>query len=197
MNTDAILDALRAEVPVEIYRRNEYELLRSQQRGSCVQATRMGIEALRYFGVHAKPLVTLLMVGNAAWVDWMADPDRSPDNWPDDVWSVGTDPVPGKERGYPAHLVIEIDGMLLDLDTRFAARPEKGIHVPDTLYLPIRPEGMSPDLLAGTPLDEGGIALYRPHTPKVDFHASGAWKDSRKWSGPVIRRMRERLNHAA
>jgi hypothetical protein len=186
-----VLDALRAEVPVEIYRRNEYEVLRASARGSCVQATRMGIEALKYFGVKAKPLVTLAITGNAAWVEWVKLEDPTAP-WSDEVWSVGTDPKqkPG-ERGYPAHLVIEIDGQLLDLDAGFCARPEKGIHVPDTVLLPLTAHGAAMDLA------EGGVLLYRYHTPTVDYRKSGAWRDSQKWAGPVIRRMRERLADAA
>lgn len=191
MDTNAVLDALRQEVPVEIYRRNPAEVLRASKRGSCVQATRMGVEALKYFGVEAKPLVTLAITGNAAWVEWMKleDPDAP---WSDEVWSVGTDPnLKEGERGYPAHLVIEIDGQLLDLDAGFSARPEKGIHVPATVLLPLTEFG------AGIDLDEGGVLLYRRHSTKVDYRQSGAWRNSQKWAGPVIRRMRDRLADAA
>jgi hypothetical protein len=192
VNQDDILDALRAEVPVEIYRRNEYELLREQKRGSCVQATRMGIEALKYFGVAAKPLVTLMGVGNAAWCEWMDAGGPAVSEMPEGAWAVGTDPVEREgERGFPAHLVIEIDGHLLDLDAGFSARPEREIHVPPTLLIPLR-DG---DIVATTMLEEGGIAFYKAHTPKLNFREMGAWRDSRKWTGPVIRRMRDRLNN--
>jgi hypothetical protein len=191
VNQDDILDALREEVPVEVYQRNEYDVLREQGRGSCVQATRMGIEALRYFGVPAKPLVTLMGVGNAAWVEWMEAGGPNVSDMPEEAWAVGTDPTERpNERGYPAHLVIEIDGHLLDLDAMISARPERGIHVPPTLLIPLR-DG---DVVATTALAEGGLAFYKAHTPKLNFREIGAWRDSRKWTGPVIRRMRDRLD---
>jgi hypothetical protein len=186
-----ILDALRAEVPVELYTRNEYDLLREQGRGSCVQATRIGIEALRYFGVAAKPLVTLMGVGNAAWVEWMEAGGPAASDMPEGAWAVGTDPrVKEGDRGFPAHLVIEIDGHLLDLDAGFSARPEREIHVPATLLIPLR-DG---EVVATASLDGGGLAFYKAHKPKLNFREIGAWRDSRKWTGPVIRRMRDRLD---
>lgn len=185
-----VLDALRAEVPVELYTRNEYDVLREQKRGSCVQATRVGIEALKYFGIQTKPLVTLMGVGNAAWVEWMDTGGPAVSDMPDEAWAVGTDPrAKAGERGYPAHLVIEIDGCLLDLDAGISARPEREIHVPPTLLIPLR-EG---EVIATTMLEAGGMAFYKAHKPKENFREIGAWRDSRKWAGPVIRRMRDRL----
>ena len=181
-----VLDALRIEVPVEMERRNPAALI---DQGRCVQATRVGIEALRYFGFEARPLTTLMMCGNAAWVEWMANDNPMP--MPDEVWSVGIDPV-AKGRGFPAHLVLALGSNLLDLDAGLYARPHKGIHIPSTLMLPLldQEEGLP---IAGAELDEGGAIIYgRPRT-WPDFYGSGAWKNTQKWAGPVIRRMRDRL----
>lgn len=191
-----ILDALRAEVPVELARRNPPELLRQVGRGSCVQATRVGIEALNYFGVKAKPLTVMMICGNNAWAEWMKLDTFGSEQMPDEAWSVGIDPVlrPG-ERGFPGHLVIEVDGQLLDLDAGFYSRPDRGIHIPETVLVPLStdPTVLGNGNLAGIDLDDGGVILYGQHHGAPDFRTSGAWRDTAKWAGPVIRRMRDRL----
>ena len=191
MTEQEILDALCAEVPAEIQRRNPLAVQRAARRGSCVQSTRVGIEALRYFGVEAKPLVTLLMTGNAAWVEWMGQ-DVPPLPMPDPVWAVGTDPEQQGERGYPAHLVIAYDGGLLDLDAGFYTRPERHIHIPPTVFLPLMEPGPN-GVIAATSLKDEGVLFYREWKSEIDFRQIGAWRDSRKWAGPVIRAMKERL----
>lgn len=188
--SDAILDLLREEVPREIERRVPTADARAAHRGRCVQATHVGLDALRYFGIEAKPRVTLMMVGNEAWAEWMLA--GSPQPMPDPVWSVGIDPN-AEGRGFPAHLVIEIDGQLLDLDAGFYSRPHKGIHVPPTILTPIRPM-VEDGPIAGVDLEGGGAMIYGqapPGTP--NYRGSGAWKHTGTWAGPVIRRMRERL----
>lgn len=189
-----ILDALCAEVPVELARRNPPALLRQVGRGSCVQATRVGIEALRYFGFTARPLVTLMITGNAAWCEWMAK--DSPQPMPDEVWSVGVDSrvIPG-QRAFPGHLVLTLGGLLIDLDAGFYSRPEHGIHIPPALVIPLTTEQRALDngALAGLDLEGGGAILYGRHETPPDFRRSGAWRETQKWAGPVIRRMRDRL----
>lgn len=190
-----VLDLLREEVPREIESRVPTEHARATQRGRCVQSTHVGIAALEYFGIKSKPLVTLIMAGNAAWSEWMIAGQEQP--MPDEAWSVGTNPVHNPEdKGYPAHLVIEIDGQLLDLDAGFYARPHKGIHVPPTILTPIRPK-VPNGPIAGTDLEDGGAVIYYDRsahkTAPPNFRGSGAWKHTATWAGPVIRRMRERL----
>ncbi len=195
-----ILDALRAEVPVEMARRNPPELLRQVGRGSCVQATRVGIEALRYFGVKAEPLTVMMICGNLAWAEWMKLDTFGSEQMPDEAWSVGIDPVlhPG-ERGFPGHLVIEVDGNLLDLDAGFYSRPDRGIHIPPTVLIPLATDRkiIENGNLAGIDLDDGGVILYGQHLNPPPFRQSGAWRETGKWAGPVIRRMRDRLEAAA
>jgi hypothetical protein len=184
-----ILDILREEVPREIEARVPAEDARSVNRGRCVQATRVGIEALRYFGITGKPLVTLMLTGNAAWAEWMLA--GSPQPMPDEVWSVGINPN-DDGPGFPAHLVISLDGLLLDLDAGFYARPERGIHVPPTILAPIE-QKIEDGPIAGVDLDEGGAIIYGRHFAPPQYTGSGAWKNTATWAGPVIRRMRERL----
>lgn len=189
-----ILDALRAEVPVELARRNPPELLRQAGRGSCVQGVRVGLEALSYFGISAKPLVTLMITGNQSWVEWMAD--GSPEPMPDEAWSVGIDSrVKPGDRGFPGHLVIEIDGQILDLDAGFYSRPQHGMIIPPTVLVPITTDPIALDYgnLAGFDLEGGGVILYGEHHSPPNYTRSGAWRETRKWAGPVIRRMKDRL----
>jgi hypothetical protein len=188
---DAIIEALRIEVPPEIEHHVPTEWARQAQRGRCVQATRVGLEALRYFGVPARPLVTTMITGNLAWAEWVTA--GRPDPMPEEVWAVGIDPDE-RGRGFPAHLVIGIHGHLLDLDAGFYARPQHTILMPETILLPVI-EGAEPGAtIAASDLPEGGVVLYyEPPTRPPNFRSSGAWKETRKWTGPVIRRMRERL----
>lgn len=196
MNTAAIIDVLRDEVPPEIEKYAPAVWSREENggRGRCIQHTRVGIEALAYFGVRAKPLLTGLLTGNQAWCEWMLA--GSPQPMPDEVWSVGVDPTETERGGFPAHLVIEFEAedqrWLLDLDAGFYARPERGIHVPPTVLTPLdqqRPDGP----LAGADLEGGGAILYGPCLPRYDFRKTKAWRETKKWTGPVIRRMRDRL----
>ena len=194
-NQEAVIEALRAEVPHEIESRVPMTHARQVDRGRCVQATRVGLEALAYFGVTAKPLVTTMMAGNEDWVRWMLD--GYPQPMPEEVWSVGIDPEPRSEhRGYPAHLVIEIDGLLLDLDAGLYARPHKGIHLPPTIFTPLRRQGEGRPI-AAVDLEDGGAVVYHDrshyHVPPPNFRSIGSWKQTATWAGPVIRRMRERL----
>jgi hypothetical protein len=192
---EELLDLLRVEVPREIESRVPMAHARRTERGRCVQATRVGIEVLRYFGFQGRPLVTLMMTGNLAWVEWMLAGQPQP--MPDEVWSVGIDPEHRPEdRGYPAHLVIALGGMLLDLDAGLYARPHKGIHLPPTIYTPIRGQEEGKPIAAAD-LEGGGAVVYHDrsayHVPPPDFRSIGAWKQTGKWAGPVIRRMRETL----
>lgn len=185
-----VLDALREEVPREIEERVPAAEMRELQIGRCIQATRVGLEALRYFGVEAKPLVTLMMVGNAAWAEWMLA--GSPQPMPDEVWSVGIDPKECGRRGFPGHLVILVEEHLLDLDAGLYARPQHGIFVPPTILTPVRP--MREDgPIAGEDLEDGGAIIYGNHFDPPNYRTSGAWKNTASWAGPVIRRMKERL----
>jgi len=190
---EELLNLLREEVPREIESRVPAAHARHTERGRCVQATRVGIETLAYFGIQAEPLVTTMMTGNEDWVRWMLDGQPQP--MPDEVWSVGIDPEPRPgRRGYPAHLVIEIDGMLLDLDAGFYARPSKGILLPPTILIPLHERGHGRPI-AAEDLEGGGAVVYhdRSHwpSPLPSYRSIGAWKDTAKWAGPVIRRMRE------
>jgi len=192
MNQDAIVALLREEVPAEIERWVPRHLAGQAGWGRCIQATRVGLEVLRYFGVEARPLVTLLITGNRAWAEWMLD--GSPQPMPDEAWAVGIDDeLHEGQRGFPGHLVIELDGQLLDLDAGFYARPERGIFVPPTVLVEMTPVEET-GALAGTDLAEGGALLYGQHrgTP-VNFRGTGAWKHTVTWAGPVIRRMRDQL----
>ena len=192
---EELLDLLREEVPREIESRVSTADARATGRGRCVQATRVGIETLRYFGIEARPMVTLMMTGNEAWVQWMLAGQPQP--MPDEVWSVGINPEHRPEdRGYPAHLVMRIGGLLLDLDSGLYARPERGIHLPPTVLTPfvVQDEGRP---IAAVDLPGGGAVIYHDRSayavPPPDFRSIGAWKATAKWAGPVIRRMRERV----
>lgn len=194
--SEDVLDLLRVEVPREIESHVPTAYARRNDRGRCVQATRVGIEALRYFGIEARPLVTTMMVGNEDWVRWMLDGQPLP--MPDEVWSVGIDPEPREDRGYPAHLVIEIDGQILDLDAGFYSRPHKGIYLPPSVIVPIQRQDDPHLPIAALDLDDGGAIVYHDraiahHVPPPDYRSTGAWKQTGKWTGPVIRRMREAL----
>lgn len=179
-DTMTIVEALRVEVPRRIDEFLPHAL--TPGRGRCLPATRIGMEALAYFGVESKPLVTLAMAGNEAWLQWINDGGVPP--MPEEAWSVGIDPRATGE-GYPAHLVLRVGEAIVDLDARFFSRPAKGMTVPDTVVVPVP----APYL----PLDEGGIISYVVHPDPPPFRHAGDWRRSQKEAGLLIRRMRERL----
>ena len=84
--------------------------------------------------------------------------------------------------------------MLLDLDAGFYARPHKGIHLPPTILAPIQQRDNGKPISAAD-LDDGGAIAYYDRSvyevPPPSYRSTGAWKDTAKWAGPVIRRMRE------
>lgn len=104
--------------------------------GHCVLATRVGIMALRHFGIQAQPLPVRLVIHNAVVVallervrepsadDWAAA--KAAGGWTVDV---GHPEAPGD--GWTGHLVVHVPThqLLMDLDLGQYARPTKQIKV--------------------------------------------------------------------
>lgn len=165
--------------------------------GRCVIATRVGIEALRYFGIEAKPLVSAAMAGNAAWARWYHEGRPMP--WPDEVWNVGVgidaEYVENDHRrptGFNAHLVVlaELDEgpVVIDLDSGQFARPDRSI-----LPLDATVGWWRDDTIAVVELAEEGVLIYKRHLDPPPFKQAPDWKGGKSIAGPVIRLMREQL----
>lgn len=186
--TSDVIELLRVEVPREIESRVPRRHSEVLGTGRCIQATHVGGDVLRYFGIESTPIVTLMMAGNAAWAEWMIDGGVPP--MPDEVWSVGIDP--NGEEGFPGHLVLDVGGQLLDLDAGFYSRPHHGMVVPPTVLMPIGQQ-VPGGPIAAAELDGGGAIVYGRHPKPPNYQGTRAWKHTGTWAGPVIRRMREVL----
>jgi hypothetical protein len=179
---DAIIETLRERVPRIIDRELPYSLTTGQ--GRCLPSSRIALETFAYFGIEAKPMVTVAISANREWIEWQEAGGEG--EMPDEAWSVAIDPRPETGGGYPGHLVVEIDGNLLDLDARGLARPAHGIRIPETVLLPLY------DRAAVLNLDKGGILVYGEHRCPPSWRGAKDWRIAKPWAGEVIRALKER-----
>lgn len=164
---------------------------------TCLQSSRVGLEALRYFGVHAEPKIVRAIAGNEPWLDWMFELDWQPGPgkkpMPEEAWAVGVDPEykPG-ERRFPGHMVLLVGDGLLDLSSGQLSRPERGMRVSPTVWTPLLEEARRP-LLAIVELDDNGALIYGEDPEPARYVEATAWRTTATWSGPIIRWMKSVL----
>lgn len=165
----AIAHAL-AEAWDEWSRAASFPFMRSQQRGYCVNATRVGIQALRAFGVFAKPAsVTLVVLNQAA--DQLARAGVPVEQWPAHAWSVGVgygdNAVNG---GWDGHLLIDGGDWALDLSGEAYERQGR-IDIRGPLLLPALP-----------PLGERQAWTFAKHTFVIERAPQhNAWRRLNGW----------------
>ena len=114
---------------------------------SCLNATRVCIEALKYHGVEARPLVVDMIVANAiadrmfdehdGWPKTDEDVQRWMDlgSWVLQIDGKGIDGTPG----WPHHLIAHVGDYLVDSSLGQASRPAKGIELPWVCAFPRGP----------------------------------------------------------
>jgi hypothetical protein len=154
-------------------------VLRRYRPDSCIATTRVVIEALRYFGVTARPWAVDLQIYNAAaWAARAGDVPAA--DWPDDAWTIGIAPAGyaasgATDQNNVGHVVAVTAGRLVDASIDQASRPAKGLTL--TPVVAALPDGFNPaDTTAtiGYTLD-GVHLLYRAS-------GSGEFRRSRNWS---------------
>jgi hypothetical protein len=174
--------------------------------GLCLNATRVGFEALRYFGIPSTPVVLSAIAANREWLEWRSKWDDAESQlavgpMPGEAWSValgfGQNPSKLGGSGYDAHLALAVGAggyLLVDLDSGQMSRPERGIHVEPGVVVPW--DGKA----AWVELPEGGAIAYGLHVatePLPNYRQAGGWRKSGQYAGPVIREIRGRLNSPA
>lgn len=181
---ETIIEMVRELVPRLIDRELPHEL--TPGVGRCLPASRVGMEALRYFGIAADPYPCLALAANREWLEWRDA--GMPGEMPDEAWAVAIDPRDERQRHYNAHMVLGVGPELLDLDARQLARPHKGIFIPETVLALWEEDGGALELA------EGGALVYVPHIGGAKRYSTALdWRISATWAGPVIREIKKRL----
>jgi len=117
--------------------------------GYCVAATRLGIDTLARFDIAAEPLPVTVRAINPAGVRWFDEgcPGGADEYHRRGGYMVSNDPAGGVflpptrpviGPTWDGHLVVHVPtcDVMLDLDARQLARPERGLEVPSALCLP-------------------------------------------------------------
>jgi len=165
----------------------------------CIAATRVGIEALKPFGIAGRPMPTRTMVANEAYWLYVEGKVPEPDSTArvliiDDTCDDGT--------GYPGHLVIvgKVKGVpfLLDLSVVQLDRPHKEIHVPPEGLLMLLPPTFEFKGEWAIPVvnPRGGAILYGAHPNPPDYTKMADWYFRTPWHRMTFMRMRDELIEA-
>lgn len=113
----------------------------------CLNGTRVCIEALKFHGVKAEPLVVDMMVANAVADRMFEEHDGWPktdeevQRWMDlgtHVLQIDGKGIDGKP-GWPHHLIAHVGDYLIDSSLAQASRPAKGIELPWVCAFPRGP----------------------------------------------------------
>ena len=174
----------------------------------CLLASALGLEVLRYYEVPARPVLAFVGCLNAAWVEHVerrhaAGLAMLPEA---EVRATGAHCVIASNLavgpGISGHVLLRLEGALVDLDMQQFRRPQHAIHVPDAAVLEY-PEGKEDSIETATtsyPLEGGGrlvVQVVPGEEPWLarrakDWHRAqrGEWRHE---VGLIIRAMRARL----
>ena len=147
---DWLTEALVQEAPAIIARHVTV-------RNRCVFATGVGIQALRYFGVHGEPYLVNAGAMNRQWAEWeVGGRDGDPVKLGASAVVVSDE---AQGPGLSGHLVIHVPTWeaLVDLDLQQFRREHKGILTPDAAAFEFK-QGRGVYQYA---LPEGGVLLFR------------------------------------
>jgi hypothetical protein len=165
---------LQANVVAALVRVGRPIMLEYTARRSCIAATRMGLEVLRYFGVAAVPQPVRLGAFNAtAWAALAAGQPLDTEHT--DAWSVGVAGVgqPRSRGGWDGHLALLVrDAVLLDLSLDQFSRPEHQL-VLAASWFPLPPEFFQDGWVTYQHALGAVIRYQRLH--------DASWKRSRDW----------------
>jgi hypothetical protein len=161
---------------------------------ACILAANVGKEALRYYGIDARPLPVQVVAQNAKLAEQI-DAGLEPD-WNSGAWGVGIDPdqePPEGVNGWNGHLVLwlKADDALVDLTLGQMSRPERDINLRPLVVGGVTQEWLETGEDAVYGVETGARVVYRA---RPDL--SGSWHHSPDWSkkkslvGSVIKRMR-------
>lgn len=185
------------------------ELAKEFNPDCCIAASRIGLDVLRYFGVHAEPIVVELLVVNAAFGRKLFEYSRTHTEQPpaDVALSWQTDEVGGwailvgSEQGavkfsvgtpgFGGHVVLLVEGRwLLDLSIQQANRPEKHINLPNAILTEVRRQWPNDGSLALVQ-ENGCVLSYRPKESPEDLTTTPDWSDQKRHTAALrlIRRM--------
>jgi hypothetical protein len=169
----------------------------------CLNGTRVALEAMKHFGVEARPLTTQVMLFNKLFWERIQAKGEMPDEeecqaWVrEGGWSIGIRGQSTGRPGWPYHLVAIADSFLIDSSMRQFNRPERNIEVPDLSL-----SKATPDFLAGRlPLvlssASGLVISYNPEPSNLSYQACPGFEQhdlNMKVADLVIDAMRTKLN---
>lgn len=172
----------------------------------CVFSTRVGLDALRYFGVDAEPFPVKAIVGNREWVEAVDRIQAGEKLNAREVEATGArfveidtadlKPMPDGRRGFPGHLVIALPWAdeIVDLDLGQFRREHKNIYVPRVGHFNV-PQGFFTEGSAtGYKFERDTTAVYC-HLPKPlrPYQTGKDWTTKNSVTGKVIRAIRADL----
>lgn len=207
---DALVDAARPVIRTEF------------RADSCIASTRIGIDALAYFGIRAVELPVSVLVFNAdaaalvsagVTLEDLREQTRAiPVERPGGPWTIGVGMGTGLPGAWPGHLIVTVPeiGVICDLSIDQAARPQKDLplesywtHVGDPAWWG-QVEGADPFVQVRGP--HGAVLMVDRRLPDpYGYRSSPNWtkkpgSDRRpvarmyqRLTGQVIRDMRARL----
>lgn len=123
------------------------EILKQFQPSSCIASTRIGLDALEFFGVKAEAMPLFVMVMNDEALKMMeagvsqaeiaAEMRRWRPEEPGGPWSIGVGAEIKNSTGWAGHLMIALPQhhLLLDMSFDQASRPHKGLTFEPKGYL--------------------------------------------------------------
>lgn len=156
----------------------------------CLNATRIGIDALKEFGVAARPMSVTAQFMNKAWYDFLVENQGGPiSKEMSDEWAarggycIGIDTkAPQQPGNFPGHVVILAQHHLIDASALQFSRPQHGIDLPHVLYTPYPPSFEDGKETAIVGSDNGAIGFYRARPKDRSFFGALGF---RKHSGNV------------
>lgn len=161
----------------------------------CIAATRVGIEALKPFGIVGRPMAVKLMAMNEAYWQYVKgeaplDPERA-------RYLVIDETCDGP--GYSGHLIIvgKVKGkqFILDLSVYQLNRPHKEIHIPPEGLFMLLPDEFefkgAWSIPAGNP--RGGVILYSAYPNAPDYTKTPDWYFRTPLHRETSERMRDEL----
>jgi hypothetical protein len=148
----------------------------------CINAVRIGIDALKEFGVTAKPMSVRVEYMNKIWYDFMLENDGWPknDEQRDELiakggYCVGIDTkAPTTPDNWPGHLIMLAEAHIIDPSAIQFNRPAKGIDVPPVMMFNYPPGFEKGKRVAHFGNETGAACFYtaRPNDRSF-FQASG------------------------
>jgi len=145
----------------------------------CIAATKIGIEALKPFGIAGRPMPTRTAAMNAAYYAWASGAVAQPD--PEKARILIIDESCDGGTGFPGHLVIvgktKSIPFLLDLSVFQLHRPHKGISIPPEGFVVMLPPNFEFKGEWHVPIHgpDGAVIIYSAHPKAPDYTSMPDW----------------------